>query len=177
MILFSFIDQNQCFEMGYKDFGYMHSLFGDLVIFFNEDDSVSRLRGLIHSLFIPQTVQTVTDVVNRSCDHHFPSFEQHNSIAIYDHFKQLTTEMCLSLFLGLDCKEEMKKITALTVTHWHGKSKTQCSGTPPHGHLVSIWSPCYYGHLFLSLENAKTMHFLKLTCMLRFVVYDLYSGI
>ena len=101
----------------------MHSLFGDLVLFFDEDDSVSRLRSLIHSLFIPQTLQNVTDVVNRSYNHHVPHFEQPNSIAVYDHFKQLATEMCLSLFLGLDCKtseEEMKKITALTVTHWHG---------------------------------------------------------
>ncbi|XP_028391412.1 uncharacterized protein LOC114516204 [Dendronephthya gigantea] len=116
-------DNYQCFEMGYKDLGYMHSLFGDLVLFFNEDDSVSRLRGLIHSLFIPQTVETITDVVNRSCNNHFPGFQQATSIAVYDHFKQLTTQMCLSMFLGLDCKtsmEETQKIAALTVTHWHG---------------------------------------------------------
>ena len=109
--------------MGYKDLGYMHSLFGDLVLFFDEDDSVTRLRGLIHSVFIPQTVQTIMDAVNRTCNHHLPNFEQPNSIAVYDHFKQLTTEMCLSLFLGLDSKiseQEMKRIAALTVTHWHG---------------------------------------------------------
>ena len=109
--------------MGYKDFGYMHSLFGDLVLFFNEDDIVSRLRGLLHSLFIPQTMQTMMNIVDKSCDHHLPSFENHQSIAVYDHFKQLTTELCLSLFLGLDhntSEEEIKKITALTITHWHG---------------------------------------------------------
>lgn len=157
-------DQNQCFEMGYKDFGYMHSLFGDLVIFFNEDDSVSRLRGLIHSLFIPQTVQTVTDVVNRSCDHHFPSFEQHNSIAIYDHFKQLTTEMCLSLFLGLDCKEEMKKITALTVTHWHGLISVPINlkiGNYTSGYALAMEAQ---GHL---LEVIKERLPLSKNCFLR----------
>ena len=109
--------------MGYKDFGYMHSLFGDLVLFFNEDDIVSRLRGLLHSLFIPQTMQTMMNIVDKSCDHHLPSFENHQSIAVYDHFKQLTTELCLSLFLGLDhntSEEEIKKITALTINHWHG---------------------------------------------------------
>lgn len=119
----SFIDVNQCFEMGYNDFGYMHSLFGDIVVFFNEDDSVSRLRGLIHSLFTPQTLPVITDIVNSSCDSHFTQFHQHSSIAIYDNFKQLATEMCLSLFLGLDCnntKEKTKEITALTINHWHG---------------------------------------------------------
>ena len=123
MTSFFFADPKQCFEMGYKDFGYMHSLFGDLVLFFNDDDIVSRLRGLLHSLFIPQTVQTMMDVVDRTCNHHLPSFENHQSIAVYDHFKQLTTELCLSLFLGLDCstsEEEMKKIAAITITHWHG---------------------------------------------------------
>jgi cytochrome P450 len=123
VILFSFLDQEQCFEMGYRDLGYMHSLFGDLVLFFDEDDNVTRLRGLIHSVFIPQTVQTIMDIVNKSCDHHLPEFEQPDSIAVYDHFKQLTTEMCLSLFLGFDSKiseQEMKRVAALTTTHWHG---------------------------------------------------------
>jgi cytochrome P450 len=123
MISFSFIDQKQCFEMGYRELGYMHSLFGDLVLFLDEDDSVTRLRGLIHSLFIPETTQMFMDIVNKSYNHHLPSFEQSNSVAIYDHFKHLTTEMCLSLFLGLDCttsEEEMRNVAALTVTHWHG---------------------------------------------------------
>lgn len=36
--------------MSYKDFGYMYSLYGDLVIF-NSDDEVIRLRNVFYNVF------------------------------------------------------------------------------------------------------------------------------
>lgn len=110
--------------MGYKDFGFMHSLFGDLLLFFNDDDTVARLRGLIHSVFAPHSIEQFTYTVCRTCDARLPQFVQDEPVAIYEQFKRLTTEMCLSLFLGMDFKsseEEAQKIVGLTITHWHGK--------------------------------------------------------
>ena len=124
--MYYFVDQNQAFEMGYKDFGYMHSLFGDLVLFSSDEDYVTRLRGLLHSMFHPEMVDRFLVTVHRTCDLRLPSLVQDEPVAVYDQFKRLTTEMCLSLFLGMDFKsseEEAKKIVALTVSHWHGKWK------------------------------------------------------
>lgn len=111
--------------MGYKDLGYMHSLFGDLVIFMNDDGNVSRLRGIFHSLFTPQTMNTITDTVSSACDYLFLLWETDQPVAVYDQFKHFTTELCLNLFLGVNgrtCEDEMEMVRALTRTHWHGTS-------------------------------------------------------
>lgn len=109
--------------MGYKDFGYMYSLYGDLVIF-NSDDEAIRLRNILHNVFRPEEVTRYMGEVEIVSSRILNSIEDGDTVILYKMFKQLTTEMCLRLFLGLEmetAKEEAASITELTIAHWHGK--------------------------------------------------------
>ena len=110
--------------MGYKDFGYMHSLYGDLVIF-NSDDEAIRLRNILHNVFRPEEVTRYMGDVEVVSSRLLNSIEDNDIVIPYKLFKQLTTEVCLQLFLGLEmetAKKEAESVVELTITHWHGKS-------------------------------------------------------
>jgi len=110
-------------EMGYKDFGYMYSLYGDLVIF-NSDDEALRLRNILHKVFRPEEVARYMGEVEIVSSRLLNSIEDKDVVIPYKLFKVLTTEMCLQLFLGLElenAKEQAASITELTIAHWHGK--------------------------------------------------------
>lgn len=111
------------FSMGYRDFGYMYSLFGDLVIF-SSDDEALRLRGILHKIFKPEEVTRYMSQVEIVSTRLLNTINDQDIVIPYKMFKQLTTQICLSLFLGLEmesAKEEAKAIIELTITHWHGR--------------------------------------------------------
>ena len=113
--------------MGYKDFGYMYSLYGDLVIF-NSDDEAIRLRNILHNVFRPEEVTRYMGEVEIVSSRILNSIEDGDVVILYKMFKQLTTEMCLRLFLGLEmetAKQEAASVTELTIAHWHGKYSKQ----------------------------------------------------
>ncbi|XP_078358520.1 uncharacterized protein LOC144643207 [Oculina patagonica] len=115
-------DKGGKLDMGYKDFGYMYSLYGDLVIF-NSDDEAIRLRNILHNVFRPEEVTRYMGEVEIVSSRLLNSIEDGDIVIPYKLFKQLTTEMCLRLFLGLEmetAKEEAASITDLTIAHWHG---------------------------------------------------------
>ena len=121
--LFLFTDKADLLDMGYKDFGYMYSLYGDLVIF-NSDDEALRLRNVLHTVFRPEEVSRYMGEVEIVSSRLLNSIEDKDVVIPYKLFKVLTTEMCLRLFLGLElenAKEEAAAITELTIAHWHGK--------------------------------------------------------
>lgn len=110
------------FSMGYRDFGYMYSLFGDLVIF-SSDDEALRLRGILHKIFKPEEVTRYMSQVEIVSTRLLNTINDKDIVIPYKMFKLLTTQICLSLFLGLEmesAKEEAKAIIELTITHWHG---------------------------------------------------------
>lgn len=109
--------------MSYKDFGYMYSLFGDLVIF-NSDDEAIRLRNVLHNVFRPEEVSRYMGEVEIVSSRLLNSIEDGDIVIPYKMFKQLTTEMCLRLFLGVEMEtatREAASIIELTIAHWHGK--------------------------------------------------------
>lgn len=110
------------FDMGYKDLGYMYSLFGDVVIF-NSDDEALRLRNILHKVFKPEEVTRYMCQVEEVSSRLLRSINDKDVVIPYKLFKLITTSICLGLFLGLDvetAKEEAASITDLTITHWHG---------------------------------------------------------
>ena len=112
--------------MGYKDFGYMYNLYGDLVIF-NSDDEAVRLRNILHNVFRPEEVTRYMGDVEVVSSRLLNSIEDNDIVIPYKLFKQLTTEICLRLFLGLEmetAKEEASSVVELTIAHWHGKLPT-----------------------------------------------------
>ena len=121
--LFSFTDKADQLDMGYKDFGYMYSLYGDLVIF-NSDDEALRMRNALHHLFRPEEVAHFMGEVELVSSRLLNSIEDKDIVFPYKLFKLLTTEVCLQLFLGLDveaAKGEAASIAELTIAHWHGE--------------------------------------------------------
>ena len=123
MLFSNFTDKGAVLDMGYKDFGYMYSLFGDVVLF-NSDDEAVRLRNVLHYIFRPEEVTRYMGDVETVSSKLLNSIEDNDIVIPYTLFKQLTTEMCLRLFLGLEmetAKEEAASIVELTIAHWHGK--------------------------------------------------------
>lgn len=109
-------------DMSYKDFGYMYSLYGDLVIF-NSDDEAIRLRNVLHNVFKPEEVTRYMGEVEIVSSRLLNSIEDGDIVIPYKMFKQLTTEMCLRLFLGVEMEtaaREAASIIDLTIAHWHG---------------------------------------------------------
>lgn len=115
-------DKADQLDMGYKDFGYMYSLYGDLVIF-NSDDEALRMRNALHHLFRPEEVAHFMGEVELVSSRLLNSIEDKDIVFPYKLFKLLTTQVCLQLFLGLDvdaAKGEAASIAELTIAHWHG---------------------------------------------------------
>lgn len=120
---FHLLDTGGVLDMSYKDFGYMYSLFGDLVIF-NSDDEAIRLRNVLHNVFRPEEVSRYMGEVEIVSSRLLNSIEDGDIVIPYKMFKQLTTEMCLRLFLGVEMEtatREAASIIELTIAHWHGK--------------------------------------------------------
>ena len=109
--------------MGYKDFGYMHSLYGDLVLFSNDDEAV-RLRRILHSIVKPEAMMRHLSDVDVVCCRVLDGLEKRHHLVLYRLMKLLTTEVSLTLFLGLDFEtahRDAKEIVDLTIAHWHGE--------------------------------------------------------
>ena len=114
--------------MGYKDFGYMYNLYGDLVIF-NNDDEALRLRNILLLLLKPERMARHMGDVDVICCRVMHGLEERNPVRLYKLFKLLTTEICLTLFLGLDfeiAEHKAKDVVDLTIAHWHGKGCFLC---------------------------------------------------
>lgn len=108
--------------MGYKDFGYMYSLYGDLVLF-NTDDEAVRLRKVLCSCLKPENMAKHLCEVDTICSRLLDGLHE-QPVPLYRTLKLLTTEISLTLFLGLDfesASHEAKDIIDLTIAHWHGE--------------------------------------------------------
>ncbi|XP_031554269.1 uncharacterized protein LOC116291258 [Actinia tenebrosa] len=117
-----FQDQAHALDMGYKDFGYMYSLFGDLVIF-NTDDEAVRLRKVLCSCLKPENMSKHLCEVDMICSRLLDSLHEEPAVPLYRTLKLLTTEISLTLFLGLDfesASHEAEDIIDLTIAHWRG---------------------------------------------------------
>ncbi|XP_066925166.1 uncharacterized protein [Clytia hemisphaerica] len=122
------VDKSSSFEMSYKDFGYMYSLYGEVCIF-NNGDEAFRLREIIRTLFHTENCNHYMIKIQRLTQQFLKDLDQSNSIEVYETFKKLTTAICLSVFLDIDDFELLEKYKSVATTHWHGKPnlfKKQC---------------------------------------------------
>lgn len=111
-------EKSHFLEFGYKSF--MYEIYGDNILF-KDGDSAKVLREMLTQLFTSEAVSTYKEAINRIVDKTLLNLSTSEPLCIYKCLKQLSTELCLSLFLGLDFSgEEAAIITELTTTHWHG---------------------------------------------------------
>ncbi|EDO31715.1 predicted protein [Nematostella vectensis] len=114
-------DHSYAFTMGYKDFGYMYSLYGDLLLF-NDSDEATRLKRILCSVLQPHQMAQCLAEVDTICSRVLVNLHT-EPVSLYKTFKTVTTQICLTLFLGLDFEEaqtEAGQIVDLTIQHWNG---------------------------------------------------------
>ncbi|XP_013417442.1 uncharacterized protein LOC106178695 [Lingula anatina] len=113
-------DHGEHLEFGYKVF--MHNVLGDNILFANGEEA-DNIRKIFHRLLDETTVGHFQDIVERLVEKHLQGVETRETICAYTMVKKLATEICLTLFLGVDfeeSKELASRICELTTTHWHG---------------------------------------------------------
>lgn len=113
------IDKSSSFGMGYKDFGYMHALYGDLFLF-DDDEEAYRVRDLVRGLFHKDNCDHYMKTVTRITHEKLESIDVKTSVDAYTVFKDLATEICLALFLDVDESTEFHTVKAAATLHWHG---------------------------------------------------------
>ncbi|PVD30443.1 hypothetical protein C0Q70_09709 [Pomacea canaliculata] len=108
------------FEHGYRTF--MEQIFGDNILF-ADDDKAHMFRDALGHLFTPDAVYSCEEDIKRIVQYHVATLDANLPLCVYTFFKEVVTEICLSLFLGLDFHkslEETKNVLTLTTAHWHG---------------------------------------------------------
>lgn len=113
-------DKEGCFELGYKAF--MGQIFGDNILF-TDGDEAHMFRDALGHLFTSDAIHSYESTVKRIAAQHVARLRDGQSLCLYEFFKHVVTEICLSLFLGLDFLESQEAadtIVALTTQHWHG---------------------------------------------------------
>ncbi|XP_060586109.1 putative cytochrome P450 120 [Ruditapes philippinarum] len=105
-------------ELGYKQF--MGEIYGENIIF-SDGNCAESLRETLKHLFTSEAVQSYQSTIDRVVKKAIGTLEDGKTFCVYQFFKKLAVEICLSLFLGLDFSEsEAEIISQLTTTHWHG---------------------------------------------------------
>lgn len=107
-------------NMGYKFF--MGEVYGDNILFSNGEEAAG-LREALSYLFTAESLHSYQPVIERIINNEFKQLDENRPVDVYSFFKDLSTQICLSLFLGLDVnqsKDLTQHITALTTAQWHG---------------------------------------------------------
>ncbi|CAC5425934.1 unnamed protein product [Mytilus coruscus] len=107
-------------DLGYKMF--MGDIYGDNILFTDGLDMVS-LRESLLLLFTPEAVSTYQCTIKHVVTNFIQKINTKNPVCLYQTFKRMCIEVCLSLFLGIDfdtMTELTETIVSLTTTHWHG---------------------------------------------------------
>jgi len=112
------VTHQSSFRMGYKDFGYMHALFGDLFLF-EDDENAYRVRNLVKELFHSTHCDNYMTVIMSIIGDTLENVHLRSSVDIYEVFKDMITNVCLTLFLDIS-QEEYHEYKNIAKTHWHG---------------------------------------------------------
>ncbi|GFN82469.1 histone-lysine N-methyltransferase SETMAR [Plakobranchus ocellatus] len=108
------------------DFGYesfMKGMFGHNVLF-SKDEEAEAFRQFLSKLFTNHCLEEYETVISRIVTRHISTLKiTREPLCLYLFFKNLFSDVCLSLFLGLDStenSEQANSILSLTVDHWRG---------------------------------------------------------
>ncbi|XP_048744435.1 putative cytochrome P450 120 [Ostrea edulis] len=113
-------DGSESTDLGYKQF--MGEIFGDNILF-SDGDLARETRTSLSQLFCPASLDSYQATISRIVEDRVHQLGCLCEVSLYTFMKSLCTEICLSLFLGMDFKdaeETAEKIIDLTTTHWHG---------------------------------------------------------
>ncbi|XP_062568237.1 putative cytochrome P450 120 isoform X1 [Saccostrea cucullata] len=113
-------DGSEYTELGYKQF--MGEIFGDNILF-TDGEMARDLRGSLSQLFCSDSLNSYQTTISRIVEDRVHELKCRCEVSLYSFMKSLCTEICLSLFLGMDFKdaeETTNQIVGLTTTHWHG---------------------------------------------------------
>ncbi|XP_060073029.1 putative cytochrome P450 120 [Ylistrum balloti] len=111
---------NESLELGYKAF--MGEIFGDNILFSDGEDA-RKLRSSLKQLFTLESIDTYQLTIDSVVDKAVATINPKEPTCVYSLMKKICTEICLSVFLGLnftDACQTANTIVALTTTHWHG---------------------------------------------------------
>lgn len=114
------IDCADNMNMGYKFF--MGDIYGDNILFANGEEAAG-LREALSYLFTAEGLHSYQHVIDRIINNEFKQLDENDPVDVYSFFKDIATQICLSLFLGLDTnqsKDLTQQITDLTTAQWHG---------------------------------------------------------
>ncbi|RUS81613.1 hypothetical protein EGW08_010626 [Elysia chlorotica] len=108
------------------DFGYeafMKGMFGHNILF-SKNGEADLFRQFLGKLFTTHCLEEYETVIKCIIAKHVDSLEStRDSFCLYKFFKVLFTDVCLTLFLGLDSTENSEQATSvmsLTTDHWRG---------------------------------------------------------
>lgn len=113
-------DSEQALEMGYVQF--MEQMFGHNILFTTNDEA-KGYRKAIRRLITPECLAEYDKMLKKILNKKMSTLSGGNSFCLYQFFKSLFTEVCLSLFLGLDFaenEETAELLKGLTSTHFQG---------------------------------------------------------
>ncbi|KAK6186338.1 hypothetical protein SNE40_008390 [Patella caerulea] len=113
-------DGGEFTELGYKTF--MGQIYGDNILF-TDGKPAEELRDALSQLFTDDCVKTYQQTIDRIVEKEILNLDISKPVCLYEFYKKMVTEICLSLFLGLDFEDTSDvydTITSLTTTHWHG---------------------------------------------------------
>ncbi|XP_078312100.1 putative cytochrome P450 120 [Crassostrea virginica] len=107
-------------ELGYKQF--MGEIFGDNILF-SDGDIAREFRASLSELFCHESLSSYQTTISRIVQDRVLQLGCLCEVPLYSFMKSLSTEICLSLFLGMDfrdAEDTAERIVNLTTTHWHG---------------------------------------------------------
>ncbi|KAF0294237.1 putative cytochrome P450 120 [Amphibalanus amphitrite] len=110
----------ETFQCGLRDM-FMPLLGENLV--FMEGGRADSIRASLHSLFSSETATNYQAITERVTRHWLEQLDSDRPVDLYAAFKQLSMELNLAVFLGLERRErgaDVAAVTDIATTHWHG---------------------------------------------------------
>ncbi|CAL1542864.1 unnamed protein product [Lymnaea stagnalis] len=113
-------DEDNSFDLGYESF--IGPMFDNNILSASNEEAKSS-REILSALLMGNCMSTFEISLNRILENKISRVLVGKPSCIYKFFKELFSEVCLTLFLGIDFMESpelAEKITTLTKEHWRG---------------------------------------------------------
>ncbi|XP_014786956.1 uncharacterized protein LOC106881180 [Octopus bimaculoides] len=113
-------DRTEELSHGYKLF--LSDLYGEN-IFVASDDKAEDIHKFLADQFSKDNLHSYELIIERIINEEMRSLDKTSPVDIYSFFKELSSLICFTLFLGIDAsqsKELIQELTDLTTIQWHG---------------------------------------------------------
>lgn len=113
-------DKEDALELGYEQF--LKQIFGDNILFTSNLEAL-HLRHALSALFTPKSITDYESIIKGIITDRISALPSGSPFHLYQFFKDLFTEMCLRLFLGMDASdsaEAVQHVAELSTAHFRG---------------------------------------------------------